>query len=85
MHTQKDFDRDVYKNPYLKVAGIRQALADDVSSIATLFSLTPDDGSVYRFPHILEHPDEMCETHIGWLRPGVHEPRLVSASLVYRA
>jgi hypothetical protein len=22
MHTQKDFDRDVYKNPYLKVAGI---------------------------------------------------------------
>jgi hypothetical protein len=25
MHTQKDFDRDVYKNPYLKVAGIRCA------------------------------------------------------------
>ncbi|KAJ7745967.1 hypothetical protein B0H14DRAFT_2985993 [Mycena olivaceomarginata] len=53
---------------------IRQALADDVSSIATLLSLAPDDGSVYRFPHILEHLDEMREMHIGWLRPGVHEP-----------
>jgi GNAT superfamily N-acetyltransferase len=53
---------------------IRQALADDVSSIATLFSLAPDDGSVYRFPHILEHPEEMREMHISWLRPRVHEP-----------
>jgi hypothetical protein len=25
MHTQKNFDRDVYKNPYLKVAGISYA------------------------------------------------------------
>ncbi|KAJ7210674.1 acyl-CoA N-acyltransferase [Mycena haematopus] len=53
---------------------VRQARADDVPSLATLLSLTPDDGSLYRFPHILEHPDEMREMHLGWLRPAVHDP-----------
>ncbi|KAF8208536.1 acyl-CoA N-acyltransferase [Mycena galopus ATCC 62051] len=53
---------------------IRQARADDVPSMATMLSLVPDDGSLYRFPHILEHPDEMREMHVGWLRPAVHDP-----------
>ncbi|KAF7365495.1 Acyl-n-acyltransferase [Mycena venus] len=53
---------------------VRQARADDVPSLATLLSLAPDDGSIYRFPHILEYPDEMREMHAGWLRPGVHDP-----------
>ncbi|KAK7048075.1 acyl-n-acyltransferase [Favolaschia claudopus] len=53
---------------------IHQATPKDLFSLATLLAMVPDDGSLYRFPHILEHIDEMRDMHIGWLRPAIHEP-----------
>ncbi|KAF7357624.1 Acyl-n-acyltransferase [Mycena sanguinolenta] len=50
---------------------VRQARADDVPSLATLLSLTPDDGTLYQYPHVLKYPDDM---HLDWLRPLVHDP-----------
>ncbi|KAF8208634.1 hypothetical protein K438DRAFT_1754498 [Mycena galopus ATCC 62051] len=53
---------------------IRQARADDIHSIATLLSLAPDDGMLYRFPHIMESLDEPHKMHVDWLRPILHDP-----------
>ncbi|KAJ7920802.1 hypothetical protein B0H13DRAFT_1986284 [Mycena leptocephala] len=44
---------------------VRQAGPDDVPSLAVLLSLAPDDGSLYRFPHILEHSDECARCIIA--------------------
>ncbi|KAJ6584620.1 hypothetical protein B0H19DRAFT_1105764 [Mycena capillaripes] len=52
---------------------VRQARPNDISSLANLLSLAPDDGSRYRFPHILDHPDEMRALHEGWLCPALND------------
>ncbi|KAJ7736932.1 acyl-CoA N-acyltransferase [Mycena metata] len=53
---------------------VRQARPADVPSLADLLVAAPDEGSLYQFPHILEHPVEMHKLHVGWLRQAVQDP-----------
>ncbi|KAK0707837.1 hypothetical protein B0H67DRAFT_495926 [Lasiosphaeris hirsuta] len=53
---------------------VRQARPEDVSSLARLLVHSPDDGTLYQFPHVLEYPDEMHKLHAGWLCSTVCSP-----------
>lgn len=53
---------------------LRQATMLDLEPLAALLAVTPDDGALYRFPHILEHPEEMRAAHAKWLRPALCDP-----------
>ncbi|KAH8660583.1 acyl-CoA N-acyltransferase [Xylariales sp. PMI_506] len=53
---------------------IRQAGPGDVSSLADLLVLTPDDGTMYQFPHIQEYAEDMHQLHVQWLSRAVHDP-----------
>jgi hypothetical protein len=56
---------------YPKDIQLRQATLLDTEALAALLAASPDDGSLYRFPHILEHPEEMRVAHMEWLRPAL--------------
>jgi hypothetical protein len=56
---------------FLKDIQLRQATVVDIEPLAALLATSPDDGSLYRFPHILEHPEEMRVAHMEWLRPAL--------------
>lgn len=42
---------------------VRQASADDAPLLADLLILTPDNGSLYQFPHMLKYPEEMLQLY----------------------
>lgn len=46
---------------------IRQLSPRDIPALAKLLASTPDDGSLYSFPNVLEYVDEMAKSHLGWL------------------
>ncbi|KAJ7512836.1 acyl-CoA N-acyltransferase [Mycena galericulata] len=70
------------KSPGIQV---REARPADVPSLADLLVAAPDDGSLYQFPHILEHPAEMHKLHVGWLRQAVQDPTTLIRVAVVQA
>lgn len=56
---------------------IRQTLPADLPSLTDLLVLTPDDGTLYQFPYILEYPDDIHELNMGWLRPALQDTTIL--------
>jgi hypothetical protein len=56
---------------------IRQALPQDIFSIASLLASAPDDGTIYTYSSILDRPNEWQKLHIFWLRPAIYDPTSV--------
>jgi ribosomal protein S18 acetylase RimI-like enzyme len=52
---------------------VRELKQEDIPSLAALLTSAPDDGTLYSFPNILKHPEEMCRAHINWLRPALYD------------
>ena len=61
-------------NPLPPTLTSRNALLHDVPSLASLLVSSPDDGTLYQFPNVLDYPEEMHKLHMSWLRPEIRSP-----------
>ena len=62
---------------------VRELSQKDIPSLAELLTAAPDDGTLYGFPNVQQHPQNMLRLHIGWLRQALcDETSLIRIAII---
>jgi hypothetical protein len=52
---------------------VRELTHNDISSLADLLTMAPDDGTPYQFPQVRKYPKNMNQLYIQWLRGSMQD------------